>query len=239
MIEIIPAIDVMNGYCVRLERGDFRKMVIYDKEPLNVAKRYEDHGLRRLHLIDLDGAKEGKIIQHKVLEKIATHTNLLIDYGGGIKTDDDLRIVFNSGAGMVTAGSVAVSSGDTVIRWLEQYGAEKIILGADTSDMKVAVQAWQNVTEVNVLEFIQDYYGKGFTKVICTAIDKDGMLGGPAFNLYKEILKHFEDLELIASGGIAAVEDIEQLQDDGLKGVIIGKALYEKTILLKDLYKFL
>jgi len=238
-IEIIPAIDLIDGKCVRLSQGDYNQKTIYNENPLEVAKMFEAAGIRRLHLVDLDGAKAKHIVNHKILEEISAKTNFIIDFGGGLKSDTDLEIAFNSGAAMVTGGSIAVKERDTFLKWLEKYGAERIILGADAKNGNIAVSGWQETTELPVVEFISEYHKKGVLKVISTDISRDGMLTGPAFELYSEIIKILPEVEIIASGGIATMDDILRLNEMGVPGVIVGKAIYENRITLKEIENFL
>ncbi|NCB08649.1 MAG: 1-(5-phosphoribosyl)-5-[(5-phosphoribosylamino)methylideneamino]imidazole-4-carboxamide isomerase [Bacteroidia bacterium] len=238
-MEIIPAIDLIEGKCVRLSQGDYNQKTIYNENPLEVAKMFEAAGISRLHLVDLDGAKAKHIINHKILEIISTKTNLIIDFGGGLKSDDDLRIAFESGASMVTGGSIAVKEREIFLQWLIKYGSEKIILGADAKDGKVAVSGWLEATEFPVVDFISGYYKQGIKKVISTDISRDGMLSGPSFELYSEIMKTLPEVEIIASGGIASMDDILRLNEMGIPGVITGKAIYENRITLKEIEKFL
>jgi phosphoribosylformimino-5-aminoimidazole carboxamide ribotide isomerase len=235
MIEIIPAIDVIEGKCVRLKQGDFSQKKIYNENPLEVAKEFEAHGLKRLHIVDLDGAKIGKVTNLKVLENIAKNTNLTIDFGGGIKTNDDIKAVFAAGAKMAGIGSIAVKEPEKFDVWLDKYGSEKILLGADVKDRKVAINGWQTTTELEILPFLKKYYGKGVRKVFVTDISKDGLLQGSAKNLYRDILEHLPRLQLIASGGVDSIEDIAELQKIGCTGAIIGKAIYEDRISLTKL----
>lgn len=237
-IEIIPAIDLIDGKCVRLSQGDYSQKTVYNENPLEVAKMFEAAGIRRLHLVDLDGAKAKHIINHKILAEISTKTKLIIDFGGGLKSDEDLETAFNSGASMVTGGSIAVKERDTFLKWLEKYGAEKIILGADAKNGNIAVSGWLETTELPVIEFISEYRKKGILKVISTDISRDGMLSGPAFELYSEIMKTLPDVEIIASGGIATMDDILRLNEMGVPGVITGKAIYENRITLNEIEKF-
>jgi phosphoribosylformimino-5-aminoimidazole carboxamide ribotide isomerase len=239
VIEIIPAIDLIDGKCVRLSQGDYNQKTTYNENPLEVAKMFEDAGIRRLHLVDLDGAKAHHIVNQKVLEKIATSTNLIIDFGGGLKSDDDLRIAFESGAKMITGGSIAVRNPETFISWIEKFGGDKIILGADVKNEKVAVGGWLETTDIELLPFVSDYLAKGINKVICTDISKDGMLQGAAIELYKKMLKAQPEMYLIASGGVSSVSDIEQLNEALIPAVITGKAIYEGRIKLNDLKHFL
>ncbi|MFV0590134.1 MAG: 1-(5-phosphoribosyl)-5-[(5-phosphoribosylamino)methylideneamino]imidazole-4-carboxamide isomerase [Draconibacterium sp.] len=238
-IEIIPAIDLIDGKCVRLSQGDYNQKTVYNENPLEVALMFEAAGINRLHLVDLDGAKAQHIVNYKVLETIATKTNLVIDFGGGLKSDKDLEIAFNSGAAMVTGGSIAVKEKETFLAWLEKYGNEKIILGADAKDGKIAVSGWLETTSLAVVDFISEYVTKGIQKVISTEISRDGMLSGPAFELYTEIMEKLTGVEIIASGGIATIDDILKLNEMGVPGVITGKALYENRITLKEIEKFI
>ena len=238
-IQIIPAIDLIDGKCVRLSQGDYNQKTVYNENPLEVAKMFEAAGIRRLHLVDLDGAKAKHIVNHKILEEIATNTKLIIDFGGGLKSDEDLEIAFNSGASMVTGGSIAVKERETFLKWLEKYGTEKIILGADAKNGMIAVSGWQESTELPVVGFISGYFTAGIRKVISTDISRDGMLTGPAFELYSEIMKTLLEIEIIASGGIATMDDILKLNEMGVPGVIVGKAIYENRITLKEIEGFL
>lgn len=238
-IEIIPAIDLIDGKCVRLSQGDYNKKTVYNKNPLEVAKMFEAAGITRLHLVDLDGAKAKHIVNHKVLETIASKTNLIIDFGGGLKSDEDLKIAFNSGARMITGGSIAVKNQEIFIKWLEKYGSEKIILGADAKDGNIAVGGWLETTSLLVIEFISEFYKKGISKVISTDISRDGMLTGPSIELYQKILDELPEVEIIASGGIACMDDILKLDEMGVPGVITGKAIYENRITLKEIERFI
>lgn len=239
MIELIPAIDIIDGKCVRLSQGDYAQKTIYNENPLEVAKSFEDAGIKRLHLVDLDGAKASHIVNHKVLEKIAAQTSLIVDFGGGLKSDDDLRIAFESGASMITGGSIAVKQPDVFMSWLEKFGADKIILGADAKDEKIAVSGWLESTDEDLISFVGRFKTAGVDKVICTDISKDGMLQGPSTELYKKILASYPDLYLIASGGVSCMKDIELLHEAAVPAVIFGKAIYEGRITLKEISKFL
>ena len=239
MIEIIPAIDLIDGKCVRLSQGDYTQKIVYNENPLEVAKMFADAGIRRLHLVDLDGAKAHHIVNHKVLEKITSGTDLVVDFGGGLKSDDDLRIAFECGASMVTGGSIAVKNPEIFFSWIAKFGADKIILGADVKNEKIAVGGWLETTEIELLPFIQNYLQKGINKVICTDISKDGMLQGPAINLYKKMLNTYPDMYLIASGGVSSIRDIEMLHEATVPAVITGKAIYEGRITLKELSKLI
>lgn len=238
MIEIIPAIDLIDGKCVRLSQGDYNAKKVYNEDPLEVAKMFEDAGLKRLHLVDLDGAKVKHIVNHHVLEKIATQTSLIIDFGGGVQSDEDLDIAFSSGAKMVTGGSIAVRNKPLFVSWVEKYGSDKIILGADCKDHKIAVSGWQESTSLAILPFLGEYQRAGVNKVVCTDISKDGMLEGPSIELYKEILAAYPDLYLIASGGVSCFQDIIDLDIAGLPAVILGKAIYENRVTLEELSKY-
>ena len=235
MIELIPAIDMIDGKCVRLTQGDYNTKKIYNEDPLEIAKLFEDHGLKRLHVVDLDGAKAGRIVNHKTLERLATRTSLCIDFGGGLKTGEDLKIAFESGAQMITGGSIAVKSPDVFEAWIAQYGSSKIILGADAKDKKIAVGGWEETTALDLFDFIGGYMEKGITRTICTDIAKDGMLQGPSLALYKEMQEAFPDLYIIASGGVSSMRDIESLHEQGVQAVIFGKAFYEGRITIKEL----
>jgi phosphoribosylformimino-5-aminoimidazole carboxamide ribotide isomerase len=234
-MQIIPAIDIIDGKCVRLTKGDYSQKKIYNEDPLEVAMAFEDAGLIRLHLVDLDGAKAGSVKNWKVLEKIAGKTGLTIDFGGGIKKEKDLQVVFNSGARLATIGSLAVKEEKTFEEWIDRYGAEKFFLGADVKEEKIAVSGWLETTDINVYDFIEKYVEKGLSQVFCTDISKDGMLAGPALDLYREIILRFPDLFFVASGGVSSVRDLEHLDGIGTRGAIIGKAIYEGRITLKDL----
>lgn len=239
MIEIIPAIDLIDGKCVRLSQGKYEQKTVYNENPLEVAKMFEDAGIRRLHLVDLDGAKAHHIVNHAVLERISTHTNLIIDFGGGLKSDDDLRIAFESGASMITGGSIAVKSPAVFSSWIQRFGPDKIILGADVHDEKIAVAGWQETTSLDLLPFIESYVTQGISKVICTDISKDGMLQGTSVDLYRKILSSFPSLYLIASGGVSSIDDIRLLQESNIPAVITGKAIYEGRISLSDITRLL
>ena len=234
-MRIIPAIDIINGQCVRLTKGDYSTKKVYNENPLEVAKMFEDVGIEHLHVVDLDGAKAQHIINHHILEKIASKTNLKVDFGGGLKSDADLKIAFESGAHQVTGGSIAVKNPLQFLNWLETYGADKIILGADCLDQKIAIQGWQEESDKEVLGFIKEFIAKGVSYVICTDIAKDGMLQGPSFELYETILDSVNSVKLIASGGISTFDELPKLADLGCEGVIIGKAIYEGNISFKQL----
>lgn len=238
-MRIIPAIDIIDGKCVRLSKGDYDTKKIYNENPLEVAKEFQDHGIQYLHLVDLDGAKSSRIINHKILEQIASKTTLKIDFGGGLKSDDDLKIAFECGANQVTGGSIAVKNPEVFQDWITKYGAEKIILGADCNNGKIAVSGWLEESDQKVIPFIQSYQAKGIQYVICTDIAKDGMLQGPSFDLYKNILSECENTKLIASGGISTFDELPKLAELGCEATIIGKAIYEGRISLKELEKFI
>lgn len=237
-MRIIPAIDIIDGKCVRLSKGDYSTQKTYNENPLEVAKAYEDQGIEYLHLVDLDGAKSKHIVNHKVLETIATKTNLKIDFGGGLKSDVDLRIAFESGAKQITGGSIAVKDPDTFTSWIEHYGAEKIILGADVKGEYIATDGWLETSDQSLFDFLAHYQTKGIQHSICTDISKDGMLQGPSFDLYQKILSETE-VKLIASGGISQFDELLRLADMGCEGTIIGKAIYENRISLKQLEQFI
>ena len=242
-MRIIPAIDIIEGKCVRLTKGDYSTKKIYNENPLEVAKEFEAAGIEYLHVVDLDGAKASQIINHKVLEQIASKTNLKIDFGGGLKSDKDLEIAFNSGANQITGGSIAVKNSEIFEGWIKKYGSEKIILGADfypdNSGGKIATNGWQEESSLELIPFISDYYQKGIQYIICTDISKDGMLQGPSFGIYQQILTQVNNLKLIASGGISTFDELPKLAENGCEGVIIGKAIYENRISLKQLEKFI
>ena len=239
MIEIIPAIDLIDGKCVRLSQGDYDKKTVYNENPLEVARMFEDAGIQRLHLVDLDGAKAHHIVNHKVLETIANRTRLIIDFGGGLKTDEDLRIAFDSGAQMVTGGSIAVRDPEIFSGWIEKFGGEKIILGADVKNEKIAVGGWLESTDLDLLPFVDKYINAGISKVICTDISKDGMLQGPAIDLYSKIIDYQSSVYLIASGGVGTFSDIMKLSEAGIPAVITGKAIYEGKISLKEISNYI
>ena len=242
-MRIIPAIDIIEGKCVRLSKGDYNTKKIYNENPLEVAKNFEAHGIQYLHLVDLDGAKSKNIVNHKILEEIASKTSLKVDFGGGLKTDKDLQIAFECGAHQITGGSIAVKDPDTFKSWVQKFGSEKIILGADANNEKIAVSGWQEESNKELIPFIQEYQEEGINYVICTDISKDGMLEGPSFELYRRILEETssEDkkLKLIASGGISTFSELPELAEIGCEGTIIGKAIYEGRIQMKELEKFI
>ena len=239
MIELIPAIDIIDGKCVRLSQGDYNSKKIYNENPLEVAKEFEAHGIRRLHVVDLDGAASHHIVNYRVLEAIASRTSLIIDFGGGIKSDEDLIIAFENGAQMVTLGSIAVKNPELFKKWLHQYGAEKIILGADAKDNRIAVSGWKEESTQELLPFLEGYTKEGIRKVLCTDISRDGMLQGPSIELYKQIMQQFPEMHLIASGGVSSIDDIIELQKAKIPAVVFGKALYEGKITMKDLNRFM
>ena len=238
-MRIIPAIDIIDGKCVRLSKGDYNTKIIYNENPLEVAKEFEAHGIQYLHLVDLDGAKSSQIVNHKILEQIASKTKLKIDFGGGLKSDNDLRIAFESGANQITGGSIAVKNPTIFAAWISKYGADKIILGADANNEKVAISGWLEESDEDLIPFIQNYQEKGIQYVICTDIAKDGMLEGPSFDLYEKILKQSPKIKLIASGGISTFDELPKLAQLGCEGTIIGKAIYENRITLKQLEQFI
>ena len=238
-MRIIPAIDIIEGKCVRLSKGDYNTKIIYNENPLEVAKEFQDHGIEYLHLVDLDGAKASHIVNHKVLEQIASQTNLKIDFGGGLKSDEDLKIAFESGADQITGGSIAVKNPAVFKSWLVKYGSDKIILGADANNEKVAIGGWLEESDKELIPFVQEYQKEGVKYVICTDISKDGMLEGPSFDLYIKMLSQIPNIKLIASGGISTFDEIPKLAALGCEGTIIGKAIYENRISLKQLEKYI
>ncbi|MGY0407480.1 MAG: 1-(5-phosphoribosyl)-5-[(5-phosphoribosylamino)methylideneamino]imidazole-4-carboxamide isomerase [Polaribacter sp.] len=242
-MRIIPAIDIIGGKCVRLAKGNYNTKKIYKENPLEAAKEFEASGIEYLHVVDLDGAKASQIINYNILEKIASKTNLKIDFGGGLKSDKDLEIAFNSGANQITGGSIAVKNSKIFESWIEKYGSEKIILGADfypdNSSRKIATNGWQEESNLELIPFVNKYQKKGIKYVICTDISKDGMLQGPSFDIYNDILSEIKNIKLIASGGISTFEELPKLVEIGCEGVIIGKAIYENKISLKQLENFI
>ena len=236
-MRIIPAIDIIDGKCVRLTKGDYSTKKIYNENPLEVAKEFEANGIQYLHLVDLDGAKSKHIVNHKILENIASKTNIKIDFGGGLKSDDDLRIAFECGANQITGGSIAANNPDVFLNWLLKYGSDKIILGADCKNRKIATNGWLEASELDVVDFIKDYESKGIDYVICTDISKDGMLEGTSNELYEEIISKSE-VKLIASGGVSSIQDLVKVQGIGCEGAILGKAIYEGNISLRELSRF-
>ena len=238
-MQIIPAIDIIEGKCVRLTQGDYEQKKIYNEHPLEVAKEFEDAGLKRLHLVDLDGAKAGLVKNWKVLETLASRTNLIIDFGGGIKREEDVKVVFNSGASFATIGSLAVKNEFEFIKWLLIYGADKFLLGADVKDEKIAVSGWLETTDIWIYDFIRKYIEHGVQQIFCTDVSKDGKLEGPSVDLYKNIISEFPGLHFIASGGVATIDDLYALKEIGCKAAIVGKAIYENRISLNDLKQFI
>jgi phosphoribosylformimino-5-aminoimidazole carboxamide ribotide isomerase len=234
---IIPAIDIIDGKCVRLTQGDYNQKTVYNEHPLEVAKAFEDAGLTRLHLVDLDGAKAGQVRNWKVLETLAGKTDMIIDFGGGVKSEKDVQIILDSGAALVTVGSIAVKDETLFVSWLTQFGAEKFLLGADVKDEKIAVHGWLETTDVWIYDFIRKYLEHGVQQIFCTDVAKDGALQGPSTELYKNIIREFPALHFIASGGVSNIDDVHQLADAGCSGVIIGKAIYEGRISLQELQK--
>jgi len=237
-MRIIPAIDIIEGKCVRLSKGKYSTKKIYNENPLDMAKTFEDCGFKYLHLVDLDGAKARKIINYKVLENLSSKTNLKIDFGGGLKSNNDLKIAFESGADQITGGSIALTNPELFKTWIDNYGQDKIILGADVKNENIAINAWDKISENKVEPFINNYLKYGIKYVICTDIDRDGMLNGPSFKLYEKIIKKNKMIKLIASGGVSKISDLPILSMLGCEGVIIGKAIYENKVSLKDLSNF-
>lgn len=239
MIELIPAIDIIDGKCVRLTKGDYATSKVYNEDPVEVALEIESYGLGRLHVVDLDGAKSKHVVNHRVLHRIASRTSLKIDFGGGIKSDEDLVIAFENGAQMVTVGSVASQQPELFLKWLEAYGGEKMILGADTRDGFISVNGWQEESRQELLPYLGEYIGHGVRNVLCTDIHKDGMLQGPSVGLYRQIMADYPTLHLIASGGVSSLDDIRELDEAGIPAVVFGKALYEGRFTLKQLSDFM
>ncbi len=237
-MQIIPAIDLIDGKCVRLTEGDYAQKKIYNEDPLEVAKAFEGIGLMRLHLVDLDGAKAGEVVNWKVLEKIANQTQLIIDFGGGIKKETTLQTVFDTGANYATIGSLAVKNRVVFEEWIERFGADAFMLGADVFEEKIAIGGWVEKTNIDVYEFIQSYMNRGITQIFCTDIQKDGKLAGPSIDLYKKIIEQFPTLQLIASGGVSNMEDLHALRTIGCTGAIVGKAIYENRITIDELARF-
>ncbi|WP_185861559.1 1-(5-phosphoribosyl)-5-[(5-phosphoribosylamino)methylideneamino]imidazole-4-carboxamide isomerase [Blattabacterium cuenoti] len=234
-MDIIVAIDLIDGKCVRLIQGDFKRKKIYNKDPLEVAFLLEDHGISRLHLVDLDGAKKGKVVHWKILEKIAKHTHLIIDFGGGLHSEEDIRLVFENGGHMATVGSIAVKKPFLLKKWIDIYGGDKILLGVDVKNNKIATNGWTKFIDFPLFDFLEEKSNHGIQKIFCTDISKDGVLSGPSFFLYKKIIEKFPNIKLIASGGISNINDIDQLFELGCSGVIVGKAIYENKISLSHL----
>ncbi len=237
MIELIPAIDIINGQCVRLTKGDYDQKKVYNDDPAAVAKEFEQLGFRRLHIVDLDGAKSKHIVNDAVLRSITTETKLIVDFGGGIKTEEDIEKAFEAGASMVTVGSIAVTKPALFIQWLDKYGADKMILGADVRNGMISINGWKEDSKEELLPFLKTYIDAGVKNVLCTEISKDGTLQGPAVTLYKDVMKAYPQLHLIASGGVSQKEDIEELEREGIPAVVFGKAIYEGRIDLKELLK--
>lgn len=235
MIELVPAIDIIDGKCVRLTKGDYTTQKTYNEDPVAVAREFESYGLKRLHIVDLDGARSKHIVNHTVLERIATATNLTIDFGGGIKSDDDLRIAFESGASMVTVGSIAATQPEKFITWLTTFGSEKMILGADVKNGLISINGWKEESKDELIPFLRTYINQGVKHVLCTEISKDGMLQGPATPLYTSIIQEFPECKLIASGGVSGMQDIIDLNNAGIPAVVFGKAIYEGKISLNEL----
>ena len=237
-MQIIPAIDIIDGKCVRLTEGDYAQKTIYNENPLEVAKAFEAAGIQRLHLVDLDGAKAGAVKNWKVLESIALNTKLVIDFGGGIKTDEDVALVFERGASLATIGSIAVANPTLFLSWVNKYGAEKFFLGADVKDNLIAVNGWMQTSTITIESFLTDYLAHGITNIFCTDVSKDGRLEGPSIKLYQSLIQLFPNLKLVASGGVSSLQDLETLDAIGCAGAIVGKAIYENRISLESLQQF-
>lgn len=238
-IELIPAIDIIEGKCVRLTKGEYSSQKTYSENPLEIAKQLEDIGVKRLHMVDLDGAKSKHIVNHKVLETIANSTSLKIDFGGGIKSDADIHTAFDSGASLVTIGSVASTSPELFLSWIDKYGTDKIILGADVRNGMISINGWKEDSQYSLFDFLDKYIEAGIINILCTEISRDGMLEGPATDLYKEIMQRYPNINLIASGGISCMKDIEVLNDNGIPSVVFGKAMYEERISMADIRNWL
>ena len=234
-MELIPAIDIIDGQCVRLTKGDYAQKTVYRNHPWEVAKEFETYGFKRLHVVDLDGAKAKHIVNSDVLQKITTETSLTVDFGGGIKTDEDIEKAFASGAQMVTVGSIAVTNPELFLSWIKKYGTDRMILGADVRNGKISINGWKEDSSEDLLPFLRKYVDAGVTNVLCTEISKDGMLQGPAIDLYKRIMQEYPNLHLIASGGVSSIDDIKALEAAGIPAVVFGKAIYEGRINLKEL----
>ncbi len=237
--QIIPAIDIIDGKCVRLTQGDYSKKTIYNENPLEIAKQFEEIGIERLHLVDLDGAKEGTVINYQVLESIASNTKLTIDFGGGIKTEEDLTKIFDSGASIATIGSLAVKNKPLFFSWIQKYGADKLLLGADVKEEQIAIGGWLETTNISVFDFVKENLNQGIKTIFCTDISKDGLLKGPSVELYEKLIKQEDTLQLIASGGVCCVDDLYALKEMGCVGAIVGKAIYEEKVSLNDLKQFI
>ena len=234
-MELIPAIDIIDGQCVRLTKGDYAQKTVYRNHPWDVAKEFETYGFKRLHVVDLDGAKAKHIVNSEVLQKITTETSLTVDFGGGIKTDEDIEKAFANGAQMVTVGSIAVTNPELFLSWIKKYGADRMILGADVRNGKISINGWKEDSSEDLLPFLRKYVDAGVTNVLCTEISKDGTLQGPAIDLYKRIMQEYPNLHLIASGGVSSIDDIKALEAAGIPAVVFGKAIYEGRINLKEL----
>ena len=235
MIELIPAIDIIDGQCVRLTKGDYNQKKVYNEDPLTVAKDFEKIGFKRLHMVDLDGARSKHIVNDEILRRVTAETSLIVDFGGGIKSEEDIVKAFESGASMITVGSIAVTQPGLFIQWMEKYGPEKMILGADVRNGMISINGWKKDSQISLLPFLKQYVEAGVKNVLCTEISKDGTLQGPAVTLYKEIMTAYPKLHLIASGGVSRKEDIDELESEGIPAVVFGKAIYEGRINLKEL----
>lgn len=238
-MEIIPAIDIIDGKCVRLTQGDYARKTVYNENPLEVAKEFEAIGIKRLHLVDLDGAKKGSVVNLAVLEKISANTTLIIDFGGGIKNNSDIESVYSAGAQIATIGSIAVKEPEKFYNWVEKFGPDKLLLGADVKNEKIAIGGWLEETEVSIFDFLKGHLANGVTNVFCTDISKDGLLQGPSTDLYKKIIAKFPEINLIASGGVSSLEDLQKLKEINCSGAIVGKAIYENRISIKELTEFI
>ncbi len=239
MIELIPAIDLIEGKCVRLTKGDYDSQKVYNEDPVAVAREFEAYGFKRLHVVDLDGARSSHVVNYPVLERIANATNLTIDFGGGIKTNEDVKIAIQSGAHLITVGSIAVTQPDLFLDWMQQIGCERVILGADVRDNQIAINGWKEHSDTQLIPFLEKYIRQGVKNVLCTDISKDGTLQGPAMPLYRDIMKNFPDCHLIASGGVSSMNDLQNLSQEGIPAVVFGKAIYEGRIQLDTLARWM
>lgn len=239
MIQIIPAIDILDGKCVRLQQGDYEAKTCYHDDPIEVAKEFERYGIQHIHVVDLDGARSKHIVNTPILKRMAAETSLTFDFGGGIKTDEDIELAFANGASQVTVGSIAVQNPDLFLGWLEKYGTDRIILGADAKDGQISINGWKEGSGIDLIDFLKKYIDAGVTRVLCTDISKDGMMKGPSIELYIQIMEQFPTLKLTASGGVSRIQDIEELNQAGIHSVVTGKAIYEGSLTLEEINQFI
>lgn len=239
MIQIIPAIDILDGKCVRLQQGDYEAKTCYHDDPIEVAKEFERYGIQHIHVVDLDGARSKHIVNTPILKRMAAETSLTFDFGGGIKTDEDIELAFANGTSQVTVGSIAVQNPDLFLGWLEKYGTDRIILGADAKDGQISINGWKEGSGIDLIDFLKKYIDAGVTRVLCTDISKDGMMKGPSIELYKQIMEQFPTLKLTASGGVSRIQDIEELNQAGIHSVVTGKAIYEGSLTLEEINQFI